>query len=433
MNTWDDGRPPHDWLFTHNRLVPQELVVPSEIPWKDLTGNALEEALYWLVHSMGGKDLEWRQGSSGSGAADGGRDLSARFHVPTPDGQMRQETWWFEAKGRSKTVEPAAVKAAVVNAAGRNDIDVLVVATNVVFSNPTHDWIANWQASHPRPIVRLWSRHDLERQFCERPEVVIRLFAKALSVQGKLEVIRSRFWNYQTYAGEPLLEELWKHRHELRWSDTDIIAVLVSECANGSVTRRPWVTVVSKEQRLPVLISVLTNILYFCFRADDAGVSQSPYIDGSAYLLLSCLQSHQWRTISKALSKIWIGKKKVAEVLRGHALRPVLQTLTNELRDVCTDDCRRISTDPLKLSKEDIDGYWLRLRTPAKTVEENKRERLIILLERDDESCKVGFTVGKKVGCPVVRIKDHDDTSLDIDKTLETLSIIVRERTMIPS
>lgn len=418
--------------FTHNPLVPQELVVPSEIPWKDLTGNALEEALYWLVHSMGGKDLEWRQGSSGFGAADGGRDLTARFHVPTPDGQMRKETWWFEAKGRSKTVEPAAVKAAVMNAAGRNDVDVLVIATNVVFSNPTHDWVADWQSSHPRPIVRLWSRHDLERQFCERPEVVIRLFAKALSTKGKLEVVRSRFWNYQTYAGEPLLEELWKHRHELQWSEMDIVAVVVSECANGSVMRRPWATLIAKEQRPQVLVSALSNILYFSFRADDVGVAQGPYIDGSAYLLLSCLQSHEWRTISKAIAKIWKGNKKAAEV-RKYALGPVLETLTAELRDICVDDCRRILMDPIKLSREEIDGYWLSLRTPAKPVDEHKRDRLIILVERDQESCKVGFKLGKKVSCPIARIRNDDEASLDIDKTLETLSEVVHKRAPDPS
>lgn len=408
----------------------KQLVVPSEIPWKSLTGNALEEALYWLVHSMGGRDLEWRQGSSGAGAADGGRDLSAKFHVPTPDGQMRKETWWFEAKGRSRTVEPDAVKAAVVNAAGRNDLDVLVIATNVVFSNPTHDWVANWQVANPRPIVRLWSRNDLERQFCERPDVVIRLFAKALSVQGKLDVVSSRFWNYQTYAGEPLLEELWKHRSQLEWSDRDIIAVVASECANGSVNARPWATLVSESHRLQILVSALTSILYFCFKADDAGVAQTPYIDGASYLLLSTLQSHKPSTISKALSKIWTGEKKAVGMLRAHALRPVLATLTAELRDVCTDDCRRISTDPLTLSKESLGGYWLRLRDPQDGPEKNARGRLIVLLERPDETCKVGFKVNRKSGCPLVLIKHDENASIDIDKTLETLGTIVKARSL---
>ena len=52
-----------------------DLVLPSEIPWLDLTGRDLEECLYWLLHGLGGRDLEWRLGGSGGGATDGGRDL----------------------------------------------------------------------------------------------------------------------------------------------------------------------------------------------------------------------------------------------------------------------------------------------------------------------------------------------------------------------
>jgi len=137
--------------------------------------------------------------------------------------------------------------------------------------------------------------------------------------------------------------------------------------------------------------------------------------------------SREFGSLKKALGKIWTGKKKVADVLRAHALRPVLETLATELRDVCTDDCRRISTDPMKLSKDDIDGYWLRLRTPLKTLEENKRERLIVMVEKHDETCKVGFKLDKKVGCPIVRVEHKDDTPPDIDKTLETLSTIVQK------
>lgn len=313
-----------------------------------------------------------------------------------------------------------------MNASGSSDVDILVVATNTEFSNPTRDWVANWQMSHPRPVVRLWNRHDLERLFCERPEVVIRLFTKALSIQGKLEVVRSRFWNYQIYAGEPLLQELWKHRHDLDWSHQDIIAVVASECANGSVSNRPWTNLIADDQRLCVLVTALTSILYFCFRADDVGVSQTPYIDGAAYLLLSSLQSNDWRTVSGELRGIWKDTKKSAGLLRAHALRPVLAALTTELRDVCTDDCRRILTDPMRLSEGEIDGYWRRLR-PV-TTPEKKRERLYILVERENERCNVGFKVNKRAGCPLVRIKYDDETPLDIDETLATLSAVVSKR-----
>jgi hypothetical protein len=42
------------------------LFLPTEIPWKDLKGNELEELLYWLFDAMGAKDLGWRIGGTKS-------------------------------------------------------------------------------------------------------------------------------------------------------------------------------------------------------------------------------------------------------------------------------------------------------------------------------------------------------------------------------
>jgi len=66
-------------------------VLPTHIPFSSLTKRELEECVYWLLDAMGAKDLEWREGGSGNGAADGGRDLEATFHMPTPDGQMEPQ------------------------------------------------------------------------------------------------------------------------------------------------------------------------------------------------------------------------------------------------------------------------------------------------------------------------------------------------------
>ena len=65
-----------------------EWVLPAEIPFGDLKARDLEECVYWLLDAMGARDLEWRTGGSGDGAADGGRDLEAVFYVPSPDGEM---------------------------------------------------------------------------------------------------------------------------------------------------------------------------------------------------------------------------------------------------------------------------------------------------------------------------------------------------------
>ena len=90
------------------------LVLPSEIPWRELRAKELEECVYWLADSMGAKDLEWRVGGTGAGAADQGRDLECVFYVADPAGGIFPEKWWIEVKGRNKTVEPKAVRDAVL-------------------------------------------------------------------------------------------------------------------------------------------------------------------------------------------------------------------------------------------------------------------------------------------------------------------------------
>lgn len=126
-------------------------VLPASIPFADLKSRDLEECLYWLFDAMGAKDLEWRTGGSGGGAADGGRDLEAHFHLPTADLDMDPQVWWIECKGRAGTVESDEVKSACVNAQARTGLDYLVVATNTQFSNPTRDWVKEFQKKNPHP------------------------------------------------------------------------------------------------------------------------------------------------------------------------------------------------------------------------------------------------------------------------------------------
>ena len=115
----------------------KQLILPSEIPWDSIKGGDLEELLYWLFDSMGAKDLEWRIGGKGAGTADQGRDLELSFYVSSPDGNLVKQRWWIEAKGRARTVEPQEIKSSVLKAAGRSDIDVILIATKSVFSNTT--------------------------------------------------------------------------------------------------------------------------------------------------------------------------------------------------------------------------------------------------------------------------------------------------------
>lgn len=68
-----------------------ELFMPSNLPWDELTAETLEELIFWLMDAIGAKDLEWRKGGKGITNSDGGRDIQATFHVPSPDGEFEKQ------------------------------------------------------------------------------------------------------------------------------------------------------------------------------------------------------------------------------------------------------------------------------------------------------------------------------------------------------
>ena len=61
-------------------------LLSTQIPFDELKGRALEECLFWLVDGIGAREIEWRIGGSGGGAADGGRGIKGRFLVPEAAG-----------------------------------------------------------------------------------------------------------------------------------------------------------------------------------------------------------------------------------------------------------------------------------------------------------------------------------------------------------
>lgn len=404
----------------------EDFVIPSQIPWERLKGSELEECLYWLIDSMGGKDLEWRVGGKGSGTADQGRDLECSFYMSNPEGDLSRENWWIEAKGRTSTVEPSEVKEAVLNAAGRNEIDVLVIATNTQFSNPTRDWLREWQHNHPRPRVRLWEKATLERLCSKHPAVAARLFSEALSTQGRLELARSRLWNYSLLTDEPTLRQLWEDRESLTWAPESLLAVIVSDCGTGNICARPWATVMTAEDLLLVLATGLLNFLYLVFRADAAGTRQRPFIQALSYITLAALDRLDSDSVVKFLETMWekLGGRAYPCDVRELILKPVLGTLVREIEDVCVSDCSRVSRDLVGLKSEDIDQYWDRLLEPG-PEEKDEKPRPILHIEAHAEPCKVGFVVDKKRPCPICRL---DEPEKDLSGAMTVLKKIVRAR-----
>ena len=401
-----------------------ELILPSEIPWDEIKGADLEELLYWLFDSMGAKDLQWRIGGKGGGAADQGRDLELTFFSPSPDGTLTKQVWWVEAKGRSGTVEAKEVHEAVLNAAGKSHIEVLVIATNSHFSNPTRDWVKEWQKNNPRPIIKLWEKTELENLCSKNPLAVIRLHRKALSPQGKVEVAKSKLWDYASFSDEPTLRSIWMERENVSLDERALFALVASEVANGDIGIRSWALHVDQEILISSLANGLINFLYLAFRANETGARQEPLMRSISYLILVAIHRVDTATVSSLLSNVWDSVEgmtypdKVREII----LEPVLGTLQAELKDVCTHDCERIITDPEVLQDNEIEIFWNRLYPKEDEQAKNKR---ILTIESHDKPCKVGFAVNRETGCPLCHI---DAPASSIDEFINVINSVIQYR-----
>jgi len=375
-----------------------DLIIPSEIPWDSIKKKDLEELLYWL--------------------------LECSFYVSSPEGELIKQKWWIEAKGRKKTVEPTEIKESVINASGKKDIDVLVIATNSFFSNPTRDWVNEWQVHHPRPKVKLWERTELEKLCSKNPLAVIRLFSEALSPQGKLEVTRSKFWNYANYTDEPTLNDIWKLREELTIAPDALLALVASEFANGNINKRSWAAIVSDEIIINSLVMALINFFYLLFRANAIGLKQEPFFKACGYLILCLIYRIGAKDTANLIKDAWniVKDREYPESVRKIATQPILTILLNEIKDVCSKECSRISADSFGLTEKEISDYWQRLFPEEKEVEENDR---ILIIESNDKPCNVGFELNKEIHCPLFNCEEPEE---NIEYVLSVVEQIMKEK-----
>ena len=395
------------------------LVLPTEIPWANLKARDLEETVYWLLDALGAKDLEWRRGGEGAGAADQGRDLEATFQVETPDGSFDAKRWWVEAKGRSRSVERRAVQNALKDAEARSEVDVLVVVTNTTFTNPVRDFVTEWNALRKRPAVKLWDRDILEKMLSRHPSVVARLFSHALSPQGQLEAVRERFWNRSAFASSETLSALWEKRLDLEFSFQSIFALIASEYANGKPELRSWSPEFDDGEVLGVFIEALANILFLMTRSAEAGGSQA-VLGAIAHLLAASVKAFGAAVVEDAIDVTlhYSDGTPWPQTLRDYVL-PILTTgVVHEFFWACRADCVRVDVG-LRKEPSPTD-YWNRFR---KAVDVAGEDRRFLYFERYDKPCKVGFALDAERLCPLHKPPEG------LRDVLDVIERVVRMRT----
>lgn len=381
-------------------------VVPASIPFDDLKAKDLEECVYWLLDAMGAQDIEWRVGGAGGGAADGGRDLEAKILVPLEEGDLAPQTWWFECKGRARTVEPEAVRNAAHTAFAYAHVDALVMVTNSRFSNPTIEWVKSWNVSHVKPQVKLWDRSHLERLISRQPSVALRLFAESLSLEGRLEVMQSRFWNRVEYTPVQVLADIWEHRGELEIDGLARFALVANEFANRSIDARPWGTVASTDELISTLETALANVYYIYLRVMRSGVNQHPIFRSLTYLILLALKKVELERVARTIEAYLVERdgKVLPDQWVDIFLGPILGNLKDELTEVCVPNCARVHMlhgGDTTSEGELVDKYWHRFES----VPLEKMDDRVLWLESNDAPCNVGFQVNEVLRCPLISLE----------------------------
>ncbi|WP_129931789.1 MULTISPECIES: restriction endonuclease [unclassified Pseudomonas] len=402
-----------------------EWIIPSSIPFDELKGKDLEECVYWLLDAMGAQDIEWRIGGSGGGAADGGRDLEAKILVPSADGDLSPKTYWFECKGRSKTVEPEVVKQAAFNALAF-DVDVVVVVTNTTFTNPTTDWVKSWNHKH-RLQVQLWDKTKLERLLSKQPRAVLRLFGHSLSLAWRLQALSSRFWSRFEYSPSSTLEALWERQHEVTIGPLERFALIANECATATLEQRPWAAAASDSDVMETLFITLANIYYVSFRAIESGANQTPIFQAMNYVVLQAIRHHSPADVAK-IFEIFLSQWNdlpMPEAATQIAAEPFLQNLLVELQEICTPACRRLSRvrrPQLTSDGHNMESYWYRFTPSGAPLSTEEPIRWLIETARP---CNIGYLVDEERNCPLI---DTEPSISEIERILEAAQRVVAHR-----
>ncbi|CAL9571048.1 hypothetical protein SUDANB174_04796 [Streptomyces sp. enrichment culture] len=387
----------------------------TKVLWKEVSGSQLEELLFGLLEAMGAQNLVWRAGSErGVTASDSGRDLEAVFDRPSPDGELDRQRWWIECKGRSGTVERGAVQQAVLDACARTDVDVLVVATNSRFSNPTRDWLEERLRVHPHPLIKLWDRDNLDRLVRRHPTVAARILPAMLSEEERLRLLISRFDELGEEPTQADLDFFWERREWVMRQEAQVAvaAVLMFLYAEGVPLprRRLWWQLLQKGDFPVALVECLVNLPAKASRGDlPRPLDTIRGTAAAARVLIACLNLLPQEEVAGLVVNPWrfiVEGEGIAEdearlkLWQDGALRPVLAFAQSDLLDACASDCVRVTADsPHEPESINCSNFWAMVASGSTGVESG-----VLVIENLAGRCTVGLDVTS--GCPLIVSND---------------------------
>lgn len=385
-----------------------------------------ENLVFHLIDEMGFSNIQWRKGGEGNSATDGGRDLEATFWSVQP-AASKEEKYWFEVKYRTGQLEKSQVQNTVLNAAGNNSKDNLVIITNKTISNPTLDWINEFQVSNKVPNVTVWQGHDLEILLRKNPRTLAKFLPTSLAFSGRCKVMESKFSNLLLLPSGGEIDELWKNRDKFQENSFLTLAACLAEVSYGNVIQRPWGMELSESRLIAALATGMVNVYPFIFKCSALSREQTPIITGLTYLTQCLLVRHGAEVTTQIITnpeEMFDLNYQLPEELSFNRYEPILSTLLHDLAMYCSNSsyCPKLHYK----SPEDVPSYFLRFAVPKDNQE---RDDMFLIMNSSRHECKLHLVPVNEY-CPLGSNNEEDlpKEPVEVKKLLEFSRSVILAR-----
>jgi hypothetical protein len=368
----------------------------EKLNFSEVTPADFENLIFHLLDEMGFSNITWRKGGEGNSATDGGRDLEATFWTVLPTAS-KEEIYWFEVKYRKNQLEKNQVQGTILNAAGNSSKDNVVIITNKTISNPTLDWIKEFQNTHKKPSISVWQGHDLELLLRKNPRTLARFLPSSLAFSGRCKVIESKFSNLMLLPAGGELDELWHKKDEFYEESYLTLIAVLAEVAYGDVVNHQWGLELDEARLFSVAATGMLNVYPFIFKCNALNRDQAPLIQGLSYIMQCLLM----RSGEEPTAKVLFHPEEFSETdielpdeLKFNRYEPIFNTIFHDLGVQCSENyCSKVS----HLSKDKEKSYFNRfLKSPVKDEEDKQfilnsiKGECQIGLVHDGEYCPLG-------------------------------------------
>lgn len=395
----------------------------EKLDFSEINPVDFENLVFHLLDEMGFANLIWRKGGDGNSATDGGRDLEGTFWTISP-AVSKEEKYWFEVKYRTNQLEKIQVQSTILNASGNNSKDNVVIITNKTISNPTLDWIKEFQDTNKRPNVTVWQGHDLELLLRKNPRTLAKFLPSSLAFRGRCKVIESKFSNLMLLPAGGELNELWSKREEYQENSYLTLAAALAEVEYGDIIQHPWGMEIDKLRLCAVVVTGVLNVFPFVFKCSSLNREQRVIIDGLSYLV-QCLLI---RCGSELTANVLFDpeqyselERKIPDELKITRYKPIFNAMYYDLGIYCSSKyCSKLH----HMTPDEKPDYFLRF---VESANQPKIDDRFLIMNSIKDECKLGLVATNKY-CPLGESDEPPKTFDTLHEKLEFARMVIERR-----